>query len=82
VLALWPKDVLALCLWLGLDPLEIALQGGEDYLLLATGASRRRPAFAYCIGQVAAEPATGVRVLLPGGQTRALSRAGFDHLGH
>lgn len=58
--------------------LEHALAGGEDYALLATGPARRRPAFARRIGRVV----RGRGVLLEiAGKRRAITRAGFDHLG-
>jgi thiamine-monophosphate kinase len=58
--------------------LEQALAGGEDYALLATGPARRRPSCARRIGRV--ERGGGV-LLEIAGKCRALSRAGFDHLG-
>src|SRR5690606_32317406 len=36
----------------GWDCLELALQGGEDYALLATGPKVRRPRFVRVIGRV------------------------------
>jgi thiamine-monophosphate kinase len=63
---------------LGVAPEELALTGGEDYALLATGPRRRRPAFAKRIGSV--ERGSGV-FLAGSGPRRALARGGFDHLG-
>lgn len=57
--------------------LRFALEGGEDYALLATGPSARRPDGAVPIGHV--EPGRGA-FLDDGGRRHALS-GGFDHLG-
>lgn len=65
------------CRALGRSPLEIALEGGEDYALLATGPARRRPKFARTIGRV--ERGRGV-LLETAGKLHPLGRAGFDHL--
>jgi thiamine-monophosphate kinase len=59
---------------LGIDALGLALQGGEDYALLATG--RRRPAFARSIGRV--ERGRGALLEASDGSHRELG-AGFDH---
>jgi thiamine-monophosphate kinase len=61
---------------LGLDPLTMALGGGEDYALLVAAAEAPGPAFRR-VGAVAA--GAGVRVER-GGVAVALP-AGFDHLG-
>jgi len=60
---------------LGVDALELALYGGEDYALLATGPARRRPRGARVIGAIAA----GRGVWLS--EAGKLSRAGlgFEH---
>jgi len=60
---------------LGLDPLELALFGGEDYALLATGPRARRPRAARPIGLV--ERGQGVCIDDTGAR-RALG-ASFDH---
>jgi thiamine-monophosphate kinase len=56
--------------------LTFALYGGEDYALLATGPSSRRPPWASAIGYVARGAGVSLRA---GGALRALQR-GFDHL--
>jgi thiamine-monophosphate kinase len=61
---------------LKLSALELALSGGEDYALLATGPRRKRPAFAQVIGRV--EPGEGVFLERAGGERVALT-GGFDH---
>lgn len=61
---------------LQLSPLDLALSGGEDYALLATGPARKRPAFARAIGRV--EPGEGVLLARAGGERIALA-GGFDH---
>jgi thiamine-monophosphate kinase len=60
---------------LGRSALHFALQGGEDYALLATGPRARRPDFARQIGYVAR--GFGARLTSPTG-ARLLS-GGFDH---
>ncbi len=59
------------------EPLALALTGGEDYALLASGPAARRPGFARRIGRV--ERGRGV-VLEIEGRRRTLARGGFDHL--
>ena len=59
------------------SPLDLALTGGEDYALLATGPARRRPREAVCIGRV--EAGRGVQLERPDGSRVRLGR-GFDHL--
>ena len=71
----------------GLDPLELALTGGEDYALLFTVPQRsegwlresfdRRNLDYYVIGEVTAEP--GLDILHNGAPLR-LKRNGYDHL--
>ncbi|NCC25459.1 MAG: hypothetical protein EOM25_09750 [Deltaproteobacteria bacterium] len=72
-------EVLTLAGLLGLDPLELAVLGGEDYALVGTvGPSDRAtleqalPDRASIIGQVR----TGKKLTLNG---RALDHGGFDH---
>ena len=60
---------------LAMDPLELALFGGEDYALLATGPSGRKPRGARSIGHV--EAGSGV-ALESDGRRRKLG-GGFDH---
>jgi len=55
--------------------LDLALYGGEDYALLATGPKRARPANARIIGSVAA----GRDVILVQGRRRRRAGRGFEH---
>lgn len=59
-----------------LDPLGLALYGGEDYALLATGPARKRPEFAQAIGSV--ERGRGVFLRDASGKLSRLGK-GFDH---
>lgn len=70
-----PPELVAVARELGVSPLELALRGGEDYALLATGKPRKRPRFARVIGRV--EAGTGVFLESSSG-LRPLS-GGFDH---
>jgi thiamine-monophosphate kinase len=74
--ALRPELVRA-CARLGEDPLELALYGGEDYALIATGPAARRPRFARRIGRV--ERGKGAQLDTADG-TRSPLGGGFDHL--
>lgn len=56
--------------------LDLALFGGEDYALLATGTAHKRPKEARVIGHI--EKGRGV-CLRTGTETRRLSSLGFDH---
>jgi thiamine-monophosphate kinase len=56
--------------------LRLALEGGEDYALLATGPSPLRPASALVIGHI--EPGRGA--FLDEGDRLSALRGGFDHL--
>jgi len=58
------------------EALDLALFGGEDYTLLATGPARKRPNEARVIGHI--EVGRGVW-LRTGNKTRRLSNLGFDH---
>lgn len=58
------------------EALDLALFGGEDYALLATGPARKRPQEARVIGHI--EKGRGVW-LRTGNKTRRLSSLGFDH---
>ena len=61
---------------LGTTALELAITGGEDYSLLATGPREKRPRWVRRIGRV--ESGKGA-LLESEGRTRPLHR-GFDHL--
>lgn len=61
---------------LGRDPLELALDGGEDYALLATGPEGGRPRGARWIGRL--ERGCGVELETEAGERKKLS-GGFDH---
>ena len=62
---------------LGVNPLDLALRGGEDYALLATGPAERKPRGARVIGRVE----QGGGVVLEGAGRRAVElTGGFDHL--
>ncbi|HEX2880570.1 MAG TPA: thiamine-phosphate kinase [Polyangiaceae bacterium] len=61
---------------LGETPLDLALAGGEDYALLATGPRRKRPKGVAVIGEV--RSGRGV-VLRSNGRERPISQRGFDH---
>jgi thiamine-monophosphate kinase len=58
------------------SPLHFALYGGEDYALLATGASARRPDWAMPIGHVS----RGSGVVLSVAGENTLLGSGYDHL--
>jgi thiamine-monophosphate kinase len=75
-LDLLSASFIRLALELGLDPLEAALQGGEDYALLATGPSARRPRGAARIGRV--ERGEGAFLDALSGKAERL-RGGFLH---
>lgn len=61
---------------LGRSPLDLALYGGEDYALLASGPARRRPRGAKVIGRI--DKGRGTVLARAGGQQRQLE-SGFDH---
>jgi thiamine-monophosphate kinase len=61
---------------LGREPLPLILHGGEDYALLGTGPSRKRPPAAKVIGWVNA--GKGATLLVEG--ERVPLTSGFDHL--
>jgi len=62
---------------LGVSALELALYGGEDYALLATGPKRARPAHVRVIGKVD----KGSGVWLTDGARRRRAGRGFEHSG-
>ncbi|MEZ4375733.1 MAG: thiamine-phosphate kinase [Polyangiaceae bacterium] len=70
-------DLIRLARSLGLSPLALACEGGEDYALLASGPRRRRPTEAKLIGAVSAGEGA---FLVEDGASKPLS-GGFDHFG-
>ncbi len=65
---------------LGLDPVELVLGGGEDYVLLFTLPPRAkfsRPG-CRCVGRITSQ--TGLRLLRDDGVVEPLSPKGWDHL--
>lgn len=64
---------------LGLDPLELALHGGEDYALLAAvdGMPTEAPSDLHAIGEVIDEP--GVWLESIDGHRSPLAPRGWDH---
>jgi thiamine-monophosphate kinase len=65
---------------LGLDAIELALGGGEDYVLVFTlPAGVRPPPGCARIGRMVA--VSGVWLCAPGTPRREIAAAGFDHLG-
>jgi thiamine-monophosphate kinase len=72
-----PGALMRAAQFLGEQPLALALTGGEDYALVATGPGARRPRFARRIGRI--ERGRGGVLERTGGRCSPLSR-GFDHL--
>lgn len=74
------EELFLLARRLGVSALELALEGGEDYALLATGPREKRPKLCRVIGRI--EPATRVQqagaFLLLDGRMTGLS-GGFVH---
>jgi thiamine-monophosphate kinase len=64
---------------LGRSALSLALEGGEDYSLLATGDPSERPRWARRIGRV--EPGLGAVLEDPSTGHTVPLRGGYDHLG-
>lgn len=75
LLELVPRSVRALGEKLGHDPLQLAVDGGEDYALLATGPANLRPKFASVIGRVERGRGAYLEAL---GKSARLS-GGFQH---
>jgi thiamine-monophosphate kinase len=71
-----PRVLLNACRELSLPPERLALEGGEDYALLATGPARRRPSTIMVIGRV--ERGNGAVWRRSDGRDDQL-RGGFDH---
>ena len=72
-----PEDDRRLADFLGADPLQAALGGGEDYVLLfALPGDEAAPDGCTPIGRIT----TGVIELDRGGRRKALPASGFDHL--
>lgn len=69
-------ELVTLARRLGADPLRIALEGGEDYALVATGPKARRPRWAARIGRV--ERGQGAVLESAAGRETPLGD-GFDH---
>jgi thiamine-monophosphate kinase len=70
------SDLAAVEALVGEDSLKLAMTGGEDYALLATGPARLRPRGARPIGR--AEKGRGAFVQ-SGDVARRLNHHGFDH---
>jgi thiamine-monophosphate kinase len=60
---------------LGREPLSLALEGGEDYALIATGPRAKRPPIAKVIGAVRKGKGAVLKIR---GKEQALP-SGFDH---
>jgi len=71
-----PEELVVTARRLGRQAIDLALYGGEDYALLATGPQAKRPRFAKTIGYV--QKGRGVWLMSAEGQRVALG-AGFDH---
>lgn len=75
VLEAIPEPLTAAARMLGEEPLSLAVTGGEDYALLATGPKRARPRGAKVIGRV--EPGRGAHLEKGGALLRL--KGGFEH---
>jgi thiamine-monophosphate kinase len=73
-------ELIAVCLILREDALSVALTGGEDYALLATGPAGARPRGARRIGRV--ERGEGAVLEVGGGSMVDVAARGFDHFGN
>lgn len=65
---------------LRLDPLKLALTGGEDYELLFTGPAGMENSWITCIGEIVADK-NRRDVIGKNGDILKLDRTGFDHFG-
>ena len=65
------------CARFGLDPLELALTGGEDYELLVAGDAALAELGLVQVGQLTGDEAR--QIVLPGGTRRPLQTGGWDH---
>ncbi len=72
-----PRELAEVAALVRRPPLRFALEGGEDYALVATGPRAKRPSFARRIGRV--EAGNGAVLERAEGRRVALAR-GFDHL--
>jgi thiamine-monophosphate kinase len=72
-----PRELTRLAVLVGRPALELALSGGEDYALVATGPHARRPRWARRIGRV--REGRGAVFEYDDGTTRKLA-GGYDHL--
>jgi thiamine-monophosphate kinase len=76
LVAAWDPRLASACRALGVDPGAVALEGGEDYALLAAGLRSRRPPEATPIGRV--ERGKGAWLETEG--HLVVLRGGFDHM--
>ena len=76
-----PEDAGRLARHLGLDPLDLTLGGGEDYVLAFTRPAAESLPHPECrrIGRITPEP--GLRLQRADGTIEPLVAAGWDHLG-
>jgi thiamine-monophosphate kinase len=70
-------ELVETCRVLRVSPLELALSGGEDYAILATGPARARARGVRVIGRV--ERGRGVVLEQRDGTSRDVATSGFDH---
>ena len=70
-------ELVAVAREVGVPALSLALSGGEDYALVATGPARRRPRGARVIGSI--ERGRGVELVARDGTRRPVAATGFDH---
>ncbi|HEY3237817.1 MAG TPA: thiamine-phosphate kinase [Polyangiaceae bacterium] len=71
-----PSELISVCRRRNIDPLHIALRGGEDYALLVAGPAHRKPPVARVIGHVTR--GSGVRLLGLDGKMKRVGSS-FDH---